>query len=128
MAGHGASDSGITQALFEAQRREIAISMLKKADDFIAWDLDFNKKITDLMGLMVERIREKPSILDSSLGGREFFAERAAAKPGEGTSGGDIVGGVSWDDVFSVIEDLLTGEKKFIIKVIEFLLGMPIDP
>ncbi|MEI9995954.1 MAG: hypothetical protein WDM91_15270 [Rhizomicrobium sp.] len=122
MSGHGAVEGGMTQAVFEAQRREIAIRLLKKTDDFVAWDLEFNKKITELMGLLIERLRENPSLLDGSA--NDLLTELAALRAGEGKGGGDIAGGSVWDDIFGVIKEVLLGEKEFIESLISKIFGL----
>ncbi|MEI9904363.1 MAG: hypothetical protein WDN06_10605 [Asticcacaulis sp.] len=111
---------GMSEADFLAARRELSISLLRKADEFFAWDLQFNAHVTELMQLLVKRVRENPEVLDSSTALREYLDEAAAAR----MTPGDISGGGWADDLFGTIKEILTGEKDFVKSIIMKILGL----
>lgn len=116
---------GITQELFEAKRREIALRLLEKTDQLLGWDLDFNKHISSLAEVLVGELKRNPKLLESNGGIRDIIRDlNAKAGQGAGVSGGDIVGGDFGDKVWDVIETLLLGEKKLIESIIEKIFDL----
>jgi hypothetical protein len=125
MAAIAEPGGGISQEVFEARRRAIALSILEKTDEFMRWDLDFNKHISELAAVLVEQVKRNPRILESNGNLQEIIRDlNAKAGAGPGLSGGDIVGGDVWGDIWGVIKDLLTGEKDFIKEIISKLLNL----
>lgn len=117
--------AGITLEQFESRRREIALRLLAKSDEFVAWDLEFNKHISELAGILVEHAKRNPKILESNDGLQDIirdFEKKTGQNPG--VSGGDFIGGNAWEDVWGVIKDILTGEKDFIKEIIRHILHM----
>src|SRR4051812_18365145 len=92
---------GITNELFEARRREIALRLIEKTDELLKWDLEFNKHITDLAGVLVDQLKRNPKILESRGNLQEIIRDHnAKAGQGTGVSGGDIIGADAWDDIW----------------------------
>lgn len=70
-------------------------------------------------------MKVNPRLLESSTEIRDLLREMQAEKgEGSGMTGGDILGGNAWDDIWGVIKDLLTGEKDFIKEIIIKILGL----
>lgn len=117
--------TGLSQVEFEAQRRAVALSILKKTDEFIAWDLRFNQHLSNLAEELVKQLKANPRIIESNTGIRDLLRELQAEKgQGSGITGGDILGGDAWDDIWGIIKDMLTGEKDFIKDIIIKILGI----
>ncbi len=126
MEDKGTPIKGLSQTEFEDQRRALSIEILKQAHAFIAWDLEFNKHISDLAEELVKQLKVNPRIMTSGMDIRDVLKEMKAEKDlgRSGISGGDIVGGDAWDDIWAVIKDILTGEKDFIKEIILEILGL----
>lgn len=125
MEDKSVKSKGLTQVEFEAQRREIAIGILKQTQEFIAWDLEFNKNISNLAEELVKQLKANPRMLDSNSEIREILKEiRAEKGQGPGFTGGDIVGGDTADEIWEIIKGILTGEKDFIRDIIVKILGL----
>lgn len=117
--------TGLSQVEFEAQRRAVALSIFKKTDDLIAWDLKFNQHLSDLAEELVKQLKANPRIMEPNAGIRDLFRELQAEKgQGSGITGGDILGGAPLDDIWGIIKDMLTGEKDFIKEIITKILGI----
>ena len=117
--------SGISQGEFEAERRAVALSLLKKTDEFLAWDLKFNEHVSNLAEELVKQLKTNPRIMDSNAAVRDLIREMKTERgQGGGISGSDILGGDVWDDIWGVIKELLTGEKEFIQGLILKLLDL----
>ena len=116
--------AGISQADFEAQRRVIALSILEKADQFIAWDLKFNEHLSNLAEELVKQLKANPRILESQSSLRDALRDIQASGKGPDLAGGDILGGDVLDEIWGVIKDILTGEKDFVKEIIKQILGL----
>jgi hypothetical protein len=117
---------GLSQIEFEEQRRKLSIDILKQAHSFIAWDLEFNKHISDLAEELVKQLKANPRIMSSGIDIKNIINEMRAEKD-KGLSdktGGDIIGGDIWEYIWSIIKDILTGEKDFIKDIIKWVIGM----
>ena len=117
---------GISQIEFEEQRRVIALDILKQANTFIAWDLAFNKHVSDLAEELVKQLKANPKVMASNTQLADILKDIRSDK-GMGTSdisGGDFTGGNAWDDIWGVIKEILTGEKDFIKEIIIKILGI----
>jgi hypothetical protein len=125
MAARAEEDAGMTLAQFESERRKIALRLLEKTDQFLGWDLEFNKHISKLAGILVEYVEKNPKILESNSNIRDIISD-IEKKTGQnpGVSGGDVIGGGVWDDVWGFISGLVKEEKEFIKEIIRFILGM----
>lgn len=126
MASAAEPGGGMTQEQFESKRREIALRLLEKTDQFLEWDLKFNNHISELAGVLVEQIKRNPRILESNGKLEDIIRDlnAKAASSGPGVAGGDVIGGNVWDDIWGVIKELLLGEKEFIEKLLSKLFGL----
>ncbi len=113
----------LTQSDFESQRRAISLDILRQTHQFIQWDLEFNKHISNLAEELVKQIKNNPRILESDSEVGKILKEMQNEKDG-GISGADIFGGNAWQDIWGTIKEVLLGEKEFIQKIISKILDL----
>lgn len=115
---------GLSQIEFEEQRRVLAIDILGQAKEFIAWDLEFNKNISDLATELVKQLKQNPKVMSGNTDIHEVLKDMKLGQSGNEFLGGDFFGANAWDDIWSVIKEILTGEKDFIKEIVIKILGI----
>lgn len=116
---------GLSQAEFESKRRAVALSILQKTDEFIAWDLRFNEHLSNLAEELINQLKSDPRLLKSKsdiLDQLKTMQAERAQHPG--TAEGDLSGADVLSDMWDIIKDILKSEKEFIKDIIKGILGI----
>ena len=114
---------GISHEDFKAQQRQMALNILKKAEEFITWDLKFNGNLSNLAEELVKQIKSNPRILESDIAIRDRLREMRAEK-GQGPEGDIIGGGTFLEELWDILKSLIEDEKKFIQEIIREILHL----
>ena len=115
--------AGISHEEFEGRRREIALRLLQRTDELLAWDLKFNDQITELVRIMIEQMRANPRLLESGASVEDLVKELDARVQG-GVTGADIRGGDILGVLWDTIKGIVTGEKDLIVRIIEHIFKL----
>lgn len=109
---------------FELQRMAALSELLKHALRFAEQDIEANGYVLRLAKVAVEHAEKHPETVFT--GSRANIDELVAALKGGGTTGADIVGGDTIDDIIKIIDELIKlltgGEKDFWLQIIKLVL------